>query len=184
MKWLILGILIVVGFRNGYCQVAEHEQTDSFIFSLDSINTARQRHQDWLSSLLFESKVARLLDSAFTQLHKPYAYGGKGPDRYDCSGFTGYVYRQLGIRLPASSALQVSVGAPVAKDELRPGDLVFFKGRANHVDRIGHVGIVVKISEAAIEFIHSSVSRGIIVDNLLESAYYKSRYMTARRVLE
>lgn len=184
MKWFVLGVFIFGGFRTGYCQVAEDQPTSHFVFSLDSINTARQCHLDWLTSHAYECKVARLLDSAFTQINKPYAYGAKGPDRYDCSGFTGYVYRQFGIRLPASSALQAKIGAPVARDELRPGDLVFFKGRAKNVDQIGHVGIVVKISEAAIEFIHSSVSRGIIVDNLLESAYYGSRYITARRVLE
>lgn len=128
--------------------------------------------------------IAQLLDTARAQLSKPYAYGAKGPDAYDCSGFTRYVFLHVGIRLPASSALQAATGTPVERHQLRRGDLIFFKGPKKAASQIGHVGIVVGVSDEQILFIHSSTSRGIIIDDLLQSDYYSSRYVTARRVLE
>lgn len=77
------------------------------------------------------------VDTAMDQRGKPYEWGGAGPDSYDCSGLTQYAYRAAGIELPHSSRQQSTMGEPVARTELRPGDLVFF------YDPVGHVGVYI-----------------------------------------
>ncbi|MCL6472980.1 MAG: C40 family peptidase [Firmicutes bacterium] len=72
-------------------------------------------------------------------LGTPYAWGASGPNAFDCSGFTSYVYRQVGISLPHSSRAQYNSGDRISRDELQPGDLVFFA----HGRVISHVGIYV-----------------------------------------
>ena len=146
------------------------------------ISAMNHRQEDPGGSAPNQDSVAVLLAFAHSQLNKPYAYGGKGPDRYDCSGFTGYVFRQLAIVLPASSHLQAAVGIPVEKDRLQPCDLIFFTGPGRE-NGIGHVGIVTEVSKESIKFIHSSTGRGITIDDLIQSDHYQERYVTARRVL-
>jgi cell wall-associated NlpC family hydrolase len=91
---------------------------------------------------------------AMQYLGVPYVWGGSTPGGFDCSGLVLYVYGQLGVSLPHFAAAQYGFGTPVSRDELQPGDLVFFDG-LNHVGiYIGggemvhapHTGDVVKIS--------------------------------------
>jgi cell wall-associated NlpC family hydrolase len=65
-----------------------------------------------------------------------YVWGGASPAGFDCSGLVMYVYAQLGIALPHYAAAQYQLGTPVARDQLQPGDLVFFDG-------LDHVGIYI-----------------------------------------
>jgi len=66
-------------------------------------------------------------------LGRPYVWGANGPNSFDCSGFTRYVYRHFGISIPRVAADQQDTGRAVSYDNLRPGDLVFFKDPATHV---------------------------------------------------
>jgi cell wall-associated NlpC family hydrolase len=77
---------------------------------------------------------------AYSLLGRPYRWGAAGPGAFDCSGLTMYIYAQLGIYLPHSSAAQYYSGTRVSYDELAPGDLVFFARRSG---RISHVGIYI-----------------------------------------
>ena len=70
-------------------------------------------------------------------LGKPYSYGAAGPTRFDCSGFTMYVFARLGKRLPHNSRAQYAAVQPVPRHQKRIGDLIFSKRNG----RIGHVGI-------------------------------------------
>jgi cell wall-associated NlpC family hydrolase len=70
---------------------------------------------------------------AAQQAGDPYVYGANGPSSFDCSGFTQYVFGQLGVALPHSAAGQQSMGTPVARGSERPGDLIFFGSPAYHV---------------------------------------------------
>ncbi len=104
-----------------------------------------------------------------------YSRGGTSRGGFDCSGFTRYIFAKYGVSLPHSSAAQSRLGVPVSRDELRPGDLVFF-----HTYRAGvsHVGIYIGDNR----FIHAAThGRGVTVDSL-NSSYYAPRYRGARRV--
>lgn len=127
-------------------------------------------------------KVDALLKLAFSFRGTPYVYGASRPGAFDCSGFTSYVFRQFGYNLDRTSGGQANNGRSVSRNELKPGDLVFFNGRALG-SRIGHVGIVTSVGEDGdFEFIHSSNSKGVVVSSS-DEPYYKRRYVKACRVL-
>ena len=115
----------------------------------------------------------------------PYVYAGKGPNKFDCSGFTAFVFRHFGYELRASAKGQLDDGWKVLTkpDELRPGDLVFYGGRGK-TREIGHVGIVVSNDPVRhrFSFIHASVKLGVTISVSTESYYYP-RYITACRIL-
>ncbi|MEX2416399.1 MAG: C40 family peptidase [Paenibacillaceae bacterium] len=104
-----------------------------------------------------------------------YKYGGTTEKGFDCSGFTGYVFEQLGIDLPRTSRGQATVGTKIAKKDLRKGDLVFFNTNGKN---ISHVGIYLGNGKMA----HSSSKYGSTIANFNDK-YYVNRYITARRVL-
>lgn len=107
----------------------------------------------------------------------PYVYGGRSAKGLDCSGLAIYVYRQQGVRLPASSSAQAKVGQPVKKAELRPGDLVFFKTTV--WGTVGHVGIYIGRGQ----FIHAPGTGRKVETAGLDEKYFKARYYGARRVI-
>lgn len=127
--------------------------------------------------------VDSLLCFAFTHVGKPYSSGSAGPNAFDCSGFTSYVYSQFGYKLNRSSGSQPANGIPVERNQLAPGDLVFFKGRNSYASRIGHVGIVASVKDdGSFTFIHSANGTGI-TENTSTAPYYLKRYVTACRVI-
>jgi cell wall-associated NlpC family hydrolase len=73
------------------------------------------------------------IDVAMAQRGKPYVWAAGGPGSYDCSGLTSYAFRAAGINLPHSSAAQSRMGQAVSRDQLQPGDLVFFYSPVSHV---------------------------------------------------
>lgn len=77
--------------------------------------------------------AGRAISEARAQLGKPYQYGGSGPNSFDCSGLTSWAWRAAGVNLPHSAASQQGMGTPVSRDNLQPGDLVFFGSPAYHV---------------------------------------------------
>jgi cell wall-associated NlpC family hydrolase len=104
----------------------------------------------------------------------PYRYGGQSRAGMDCSGFARTLMREaLGVELTRMTSLQVQEGVAVEKEDLLPGDLVFFRRRGTR-----HVGVYLGDGE----FIHASSSNGVIVSRL-DEGYYERHYWTARRVL-
>ena len=73
------------------------------------------------------------VDAAMAQRGKPYVWAAGGPNSFDCSGLTAYAFRAAGIKLPHSSLSQSKMGQPVSRDQLQPGDLVFFYSPVSHV---------------------------------------------------
>lgn len=110
----------------------------------------------------------------------PYKYAGKTPRGFDCSGFTGYVFKKFSIQLSASSKGQAKMGAKIAVTRVKPGDLLFF-GKGNN---LSHVAMVTKNNKDGIEVIHSTSSKGVMVQNVSKSSYWKPRIRFARRVIK
>jgi cell wall-associated NlpC family hydrolase len=80
------------------------------------------------------SEAAQIaVDSAMAQRGKPYVWAAGGPNSFDCSGLTAYAFRAAGINLPHSSLSQSRMGQAVSRDQLQPGDLVFFYSPVSHV---------------------------------------------------
>ncbi len=78
-------------------------------------------------------RAAEAVKTAYAQLGDPYAWGGAGPDAFDCSGLTMYSWGAAGVSLPHSSAAQYSAVRHVSLSELQPGDLVFYYSPISHV---------------------------------------------------
>lgn len=124
-----------------------------------------------------------LLDYGFRFLNTPYRYGAKGPNSFDCSGFTSFVYRHFGYSLGADSREQAKQFASVKKESLQKGDLVFFEGRRQN-GVVGHAGIVSKVKpNGEFEFLHASVDRGVTISSS-EQPYYASRFVQGGRVFD
>lgn len=122
-------------------------------------------------------EITRLKDLISKQLGKSYRYGAAGPNNFDCSGLTYYIYGQLGINLPRSSRTQVKAGSHVSRDNLEYGDLVLF---ARDGKNINHVGIYVGDGK----FVHSPQTGDVVKIQTLTSGYYNNCYYTARRILK
>lgn len=123
-----------------------------------------------------------LVSYAREYIGTPYGYGQSNGKRFDCSGFTSFVFRHYGYTLARSSREQYLEGDSVSRGKWAVGDLVFFAGRNGGQSRVGHVGIVVESNGEQFDFIHASTSRGVIVSHSTER-YYASRYIGARRML-
>lgn len=127
------------------------------------------------------STAQKVVELAKKQLGKKYVWGANGPNSFDCSGLTKYVFGKVGITLERVSYSQGTQGIYVAKANLQPGDLVFFSGinASSKSARISHVGIYI----GGGKFIHAANSnRGVVTDELSNS-YYSTHYVTARRVI-
>lgn len=128
-----------------------------------------------------EKLIADLLTEANRHIGKPYRHGMKGPNAFDCSGFTSYVYKQFGYKISPASRIQYTDGEKVDRKNLRKGDLVFFTSRRSGKN-VGHVGIVVSANNETGEFkfIHASV-KGVKISEC--EGYYANRYVGARRII-
>lgn len=135
-------------------------------------------------SLIAEFRSS-LIDYARTLLGRPYRSGGKKPaSGFDCSGFTGYVFRQFGIALPSCSKSQSTVGVKVQKDSAQAGDLVFF-GRRTRKGRtsIYHAGIVASNEGGRLRVIHSATGEGVVVTDMSRPGYWRNHLVSVRRVI-
>lgn len=105
---------------------------------------------------------------------RPYKSAGKTPDTgFDCSGFTSFVFNENGIKISGPSHEQAKLGKPKDKENLQPGDLVFF----GNEERISHVGIVASNEDHALQVVHSTTTAGVKVDNISNSDYWQSRFL-------
>lgn len=142
-----------------------------------------KRESEIVAGLSPESQrvIGDLLAEANKHLGKPYRHGMKGPNAFDCSGFTSYVYKQFGYKISPASRIQYTDGVSVDRKHLRKGDLVFFTSRSSG-SNVGHVGMVVSANNETgeFQFIHASI-RGVRVSAC--EGYYARRYVGARRII-
>ena len=105
----------------------------------------------------------------------PYKFGGTTTSGFDCSGYIRYVFNNFNISLPRTSEDQFRVGTTISKDNLQPGDLVFFAN--TYKKGISHTGIYLGNNE----FI-SAKSRGVLKANLKTDPYWAPKYAGAKRL--
>ena len=115
-------------------------------------------------------KYGGVVGIAMQYLGTPYVWGGASPSGFDCSGFIMYVYAKVGVSLPHNAAAQYGYGMPVSRDQLQPGDLVFFNG-------LGHNGIYI----GGGQFIHSPHTGDVVKISPI-SGWYSSTWVGARRL--
>ena len=110
-------------------------------------------------------------------LGTPYRWGGTTPKAFDCSGFTQYCYRKVGVSIPRTARQQYRAGDEVKSGTWEVGDLVFFDMSKGYVS---HVGMYL----SQLSFIHASTpTTGVRIDSL-KTRTYKKNYVGARRYLE
>jgi cell wall-associated NlpC family hydrolase len=111
-----------------------------------------------------------VVDTALAQQGAPYAWGGAGPSSFDCSGLVQYAYKAAGVSMPHSSRTQSTMGTPVSRASLQPGDLVFFYSPVSHVAIYIGNGQIVQAS---------TYGQPVAVTNL----DYMPGYNSARRIV-
>jgi cell wall-associated NlpC family hydrolase len=111
-------------------------------------------------------------DAALGQLGTPYVWAGSQPGGFDCSGLVMWAFAQVGVSLPHSTYADYSLGVPVSRDQLQPGDLVFFDG-------LGHMGIYI----GGDQFVHAPHTGDVVKISSLGEGWYSSTYVGARRIL-
>lgn len=153
-------------------EVGADEEIDNFDFLYDGKESFKYDR----------TMVDNLMNEAYKHLGARYRFGSKGPNAFDCSGFTSYVYRQSNVNIGNSSRDQYARNTPVKRSEMQPGDLVFFtsprSGRG-----VGHVGIVIDYDPVTqvFTFIHASTKDGVKVSKSTDG-YYSRRFVGVRRV--
>ncbi|CEO16103.1 cell wall hydrolase [[Clostridium] sordellii] len=121
--------------------------------------------------------ASAVVNMAYSKLGSPYVWGAEGPNTFDCSGLTSYVFRNAaGVSLPRTSGSQYGVGTSVSKANLQPGDLVFFSTGGGG---ISHVGIYV----GGGQMIHAPQTGDVVKVSNINSSYWQNAYVGAKRVL-
>lgn len=137
------------------------------------------------SSELDSAAKATLRHSLITEAKKHlgtrYVWAGAKPGGFDCSGFTSYLMGLHGVSISRSSRHQATQGKKKAMADVETGDLIFFS-RYGKGGRVSHVALVVENTPEGIHVIHAT-SRGIVIDNIHESTYWKPKILYAKDVL-
>jgi len=120
--------------------------------------------------------IAELNDQLGNWRGTPYRYGGMSRNGVDCSGFVYLTFRdKFSLQLPRTTVAQSDIGTRISKDDLLPGDLVFFKTGG------GENGLHVGIYDTDNAFIHASPSQGVIRSSL-DTVYWRKVFWQARRI--
>ncbi len=162
------------------------------IFSLTACNSSRNvsyksseykkrevRERTKTKNHTADKEANSVVKAAYKFLGTPYKYGGTTKSGLDCSGLVINAFDAAGIKMPRISREQANEGKEIRLRDVREGDLVFFKTSGSG---ISHVGIVEKVKNGEVFFIHSSTSKGVIVSSI-EETYWNKRFVKATRVL-
>ena len=146
----------------------KREEPKTFAFT-DMFKSGKDKDAD---------KCQRITSLAKTKLGKKYVWGASGyKNTYDCSSFTKFVYRNVGIDIPRTSIRQSKFGKFVKRSELKKGDLIFFDTSKKRKGYVNHVGIYLGDNK----FIHASSAKKKVVITSLDKQFYSNRYVGARR---
>ena len=192
---LAIGVPLAINASQPVSNAVIDMNSESLTFS-DAYNeayelvTLDQQAMDELTEAGFfipgnnDALASQIIDYATNYLGRPYRSGAKGPKAFDCSGFTSFIFQNYGISLSPSSREQYTQGYEIEKEDIRPGDLLFFGGRGAG-QTVGHVALAVDVDdEGTVTFIHAATQNGIRYDRYPDGGYYSKRYLGARRVLD
>jgi cell wall-associated NlpC family hydrolase len=168
-------------------QAALQAQVDEYQASFDALSAQEQRaavaahHGDDRTSraerqpvaaagpVVANSQAAQIaVDTAMAQRGKPYVWAAGGPGSFDCSGLTAYAFRAAGVSLPHSSRMQAQMGQPVSREDLQPGDLIFF------YSPVSHVGIYIGNGQ----MVHAPTSGDVVKVSPIMSGFSGARRIT------
>ena len=168
MKFVILLAFSLLGYLNPSSIELVHEK--SAIENIDSSDSGKR------AELRLRNEI-----SAFAKkfVGKKYKYAAMGPHSFDCSGYTSFIFHHFDVRLDRSSKFQAKQGKRKRISQLNPADLVFF-GNQN---RIQHVGIVLEASKGHLVMIHCSSSRGVVIEDVYQSEYWKDKLLFGKDVI-
>jgi cell wall-associated NlpC family hydrolase len=125
-------------------------------------------------------KVDQIISTARSYTGTPYKYGGMNRTGLDCSGLLVRSFESAGESIPRTSKEQSKYGKSVSKNELKPGDLVFFSNKKWR-RKITHVGLVTEVKgKNSLKFIHASTKLGVVETEFYVD-YYQKLFVKARR---
>lgn len=127
------------------------------------------------------NKTDRIVQQAQSFAGTPYKFGGTTRKGMDCSGLVYVAFQREQIVLPRISKDMATRGKPLKRKDIKKGDLVFFRTDKNS-RRINHVGLVTRVKNDEIFFIHASTSKGVITSSL-RTGYWKAAFVQARRMI-
>ncbi len=176
---------------NTYAKVKKSASNKKLVASLSDLDTIslekekREKPKTFSFTDIFKSKTdkdsdkcQRITSLAKTKLGKKYVWGASGnKNTYDCSSFTKFVYKNIGIDIPRTSLRQSKFGKYVKRSELKKGDLIFFDTSKKRKGYVNHVGIYLGDNK----FIHASSAKKKVVITSLDKNFYSNRYKGARR---
>jgi len=140
-------------------------------------DTAQSTYDESFATPTYDANVpaaryGQVVGIALQYLGVPYVWGGASPSTgFDCSGFVMYVFAQLGVSLPHHAASQFGYGTPVSRDQLAPGDLVFFDG-------LGHNGIYI----GGGQFVHAPHTGDVVKISSIYDSWYAATWVGGRRL--
>lgn len=168
-QWKALTITLFFGFPLAHCATFNNDRS-----SADTVVVSKE--------MAIEENLVRqqVISYAKQYLGINYKYAGRSPKGFDCSGFTHFVMNHFNVAVSPCSRNQVGQGRKIELAKVRPGDLIFFRRPKSKY--IFHVAMVVSNDSKGVHIIHST-SRGVVIDNLNESKYWKPKAYTARDVV-
>ena len=173
-------VVDIVGIDNGWYKITYNGATGyvSSDYMITVKDSAGSRGDGAAVAATTSSLGQQIADYAQNFLGCAYVWGGNGPTSFDCSGFTKYVYAQFGYTLNRTATDQLANGVAVTKDQLQPGDLVFFNNGYTSKP-VSHVGIYI----GGGKFIHASTNAYVVQIDDLSSGYYSRTYVYGRHII-
>ncbi|NGM62892.1 glycoside hydrolase [Sphingobacterium sp. SGG-5] len=168
-KKLVAAMLFI-----GFCLVSQAQSTHNSKSVPDQENLAKEYFSQIMGVAINATASTKLYQFVYDWLGTPYRLGGSSKKGIDCSKFSLALYKNVfNTTIGYNSRNQFANVTPIVKNELQPGDLVFFKIRSRHIT---HVGVYLGDDK----FAHASSSKGVMVSNLNE-AYWKRYYYKGGR---
>ncbi|MDE6107855.1 MAG: C40 family peptidase, partial [Oscillospiraceae bacterium] len=180
-------VVKITGVKNGWYHVASGNLTgyvsSDYLALCKAPESKSENTQNAVpvqtNDVVGNAKVDEIIAYAKEFLGVPYVYGANGPDSFDCSGFTKYVYAHFGYQLNRSASGQLDNGREVSLSDIQPGDLVFFI-YDGATTRASHVGMYIGNDQ----FIHASTGtkREVVISQLLGGSYQRT-IVGVRRII-